>query len=76
MLENTSMVRMYFLLVYLVPTENKAAYSDIILLFKKCVFTCIMAVYDEKDSVNTGKMKKRGWLHLIYGICVSYFWSG
>jgi len=21
-------------------------------------------------------MKKRRWLHLIYGICVSYFWSG
>jgi len=26
--------------------------------------------------VNTGKMKKRRWLHLIYGIRVSYFQSG
>jgi len=49
-----------------------------------------MAIYNKKDSektvfkpclrvnarVNTGKMKKRRWLHLIYGIRVSYFWSG
>jgi len=53
---------------------------------KKCVFTCIMAIYDKKDSVNkcktsftrvnTGKMKKCRFLHLNYGIRVSYFWSG
>jgi len=46
-----------------------------------------MAIYDKKDfvntcktssRVNTGKMKKAGgqWLHLIYGIRVSYFRSG
>jgi len=40
------------------------------------VFTCIMAIYDKKDSVNTGKTKKLRWLHLIYGIRVSYFWLG
>jgi len=67
------------------PTENKAAYSRIILLIKKCVFMCIMAIYDKKDSVNTcktsfthvitGKMKKRRRLHLNYGIRVSYFRS-
>jgi len=32
--------------------ENKAAFSRIILLIKKCVFTCIMAVYIKKDCVN------------------------
>jgi len=32
-----------------------------------------MAIYNEKDSVNTVKMKNRRWLHLIYGIRVSYF---
>jgi len=63
-----------------------AAYSRIILLIKKCVFMCVMAIYDKKDSVNTcktsftrvctGKMKKCRWLHLIYDIRVSYFWSG
>jgi len=35
-----------------------------------------MGVYDIKDSVSTGKMKKCRWLHLNYGIHVSYFWSG
>jgi len=45
-----------------------------------------MAIYDKKDSVhtcktlftrvNTGEMKKCKWLHLIYGIRMSYFWSG
>jgi len=45
-----------------------------------------MAIYAKKDSVNTriyeyalvntGKMKKWRWLHLIYGIHMSYFWSG
>jgi len=38
-----------------VPTENWAAYSCIILLIKTRVFTCIMAIYDIKDSVNTCK---------------------
>jgi len=37
------------------PTKNKAAYSRIILFIKKCVFKCIMAIYDKKDSVNTCK---------------------
>jgi len=37
---------------------------------------CIVAIYDKKDSVNTGKTKKCRWLHLDYGIRVSYFWSG
>jgi len=36
-----------------IPTKNKAAYSHIILLIKRCVFTCIMAIYNKKDSVNT-----------------------
>jgi len=50
-----------------IPTKNKATYSRIILLMKKHVFACIMAIYDEKDSlksryhvyahVNTGKTK-------------------
>jgi len=67
--------------------ENKAAYSRIISLIKiTCVFKCFMVVYEIKDSVstciyskahvNTGKMKKRRWLHPNYGIRVSYFWSG
>jgi len=43
---------------YKYPTENKAAYSRIILLIKKCVFTGIMAVYDIKDSVSTCKTRK------------------
>jgi len=42
------------------PIKNKAAYSRIILLIKKRVFTCIMAIYDKKDSVNTGKTKNTG----------------
>jgi len=41
-----------------VPTENKAAFSRLISLIKKCVFTCIMAVYDKKDCENTCKPKK------------------
>jgi len=57
-------------------TENEAGYSRIILLIKKRVFKCIMAVYDKKDGVNTGKMKKCRFLHLNYGIRVSYFRSG
>jgi len=39
------------------PTKNKAAFSRVILLIKKCVFTCIMAVYDKKDFVNKCKQK-------------------
>jgi len=45
-----------------------------------------MVVYDKKDGVkphlqvyarvNTGKIKKCRFLHLNYGIRVSYFWSG
>jgi len=38
--------------IYHIPTENKAAYSHIILLIKK---TCIMAIYYKKDSANTCK---------------------
>jgi len=70
------------------PTKNKAAYSRIILLIKITrVFTCIMAVYEIKTvyrhaykhlkaGVITGKTKKCRWLHLNYGIRVSYFQSG
>jgi len=75
-----------FVLIWSFPTKNKAAYSGIILLIKNRVFTCIMAVYNKKDRVNmcktsfthvnTWKTKKCRWLHLIYGIRVSYFWSG
>jgi len=35
-------------------TRNKAAYSRIILLIEKNrVFTCIMAIYDKKDTYKT-----------------------
>jgi len=30
------------------PTKNKATYSRIILSIKKCVFTCIKAIYKHK----------------------------
>jgi len=72
-----------------IPTENKAAYSRIVLLIKKSVFTCIMAIYYKKDSVNSCKTsftrvrvckhwknEKCRCLHLSYVICVSYFQSG
>jgi len=36
-----------------VPTKNKAAYSRIILLIKKCIHVYITAIYNKKDSVNT-----------------------
>jgi len=35
-----------------------------------------MEVYGVKYSVNTGKMKKRWWLHPNYGTRVSYFQLG
>jgi len=43
------------------------------------MFSCVMAVYDIKDSVSTckhWKNKKHRWLHPNYGIRVSYFRSG
>jgi len=50
------------------------------------VFTCIMAVYNIKDSVSTCKhwkarigtcvKEKHRWLHPKFDICVPYFWSG
>jgi len=43
------------------PNKNKAAFSRIILLIKKGVFTCIMAVYDKKDCVNMCNQKNAGF---------------
>jgi len=63
------------------PPKNKAACSRI---NKKCVFTCIMAVYDIKDSVNmfktlftrvnTGKMKKNtgGYTWIMAFVCLIF----
>jgi len=42
----------------------------------KCVFSFIMAVYDEKDCVNTCKQKNAGFYTRIMAIRVSYFHSG
>jgi len=38
-----------------IQTKNKAAYSRIILLIKKHVFMCSVAVYDKKDGINMCK---------------------
>jgi len=42
-------------------TKNKTAFLRIILLTKKCVFKCIMTVYNEKDDVNTCKQKTQAF---------------
>jgi len=52
-------------------------YSHLLWQFttKKTVKTRVKPCLHVYACVNTGKIKKRRWLHLIYGIRVSYFWS-
>jgi len=58
----------YFIANLTFPTKNKATYSLVILLIKKCVFTCILAIYDKKDSVNN-------LLNLVYACMMCKHWK-